>query len=136
VTERGQTLREHAEVPRQRRVLVVEDNEVNYELASALLEFMGHDVSWARDGVSGLDAALSGAFDLVLLDLHIPKKSGREVLRALRDDARASGLPVLVLTAEAMLGTGEAILDGGASAYLSKPFDLDEFRSTVTALMP
>jgi CheY-like chemotaxis protein len=124
-----------AEPAAPRRVLVVEDNEVNYELASALLEKLGHEVHWARDGERGLEMALTQSFDLVVLDLHIPMLSGRGVLEGLRRDPRTMRLPILVLTADAMLGTGDAVMDDGASAYLAKPFDLGVFKATVAELL-
>lgn len=120
---------------RPRRVLVVEDNEVNYELASALLEMMGHEVSWARDGERGLEVALTESFDLIILDLHIPKLSGRDVMNGLRQDPRTMRLPILIFTADAMIGTGDALMGGGASAYLTKPFDLGVFKATVAELL-
>jgi len=114
---------------------VVEDNALNYELAAALLEMLGHQVIWARDGERGLEIAREQQPDLVVLDLHMPKLSGREVLKALREDLRTKALPVLVLSADAMLGTGPSVMDYGASAYLSKPFDLGAFKATVSELL-
>jgi two-component system cell cycle response regulator DivK len=122
-------------MPTPRRVLIVEDNEVNYDLASAVLETMGLDVDWARDGEEGLDRALTHQCDLLILDLQIPKLPGRDVLRRLRQDPRTMNLPILVLTADAMQGTGDAVLSDGASAYLTKPFDLGVFRGTVAELL-
>jgi CheY-like chemotaxis protein len=114
---------------------VVEDNELNFELASALLETLGYEVSWARDGEDGLNLALSDAFDLVVLDLHLPRLSGTDVLDRLRRDPRRASLPVLVLTADAMIGTDDTVMRAGASAYLSKPFDLGDFKATVHHLL-
>lgn len=119
----------------RQRVLVIEDNEVNYELVSALLEVMGHEVKWAQDGEKGLDLASSAAYDLVILDLHLPRLSGHDVLEALRREPLTAELPVLVLTADAMLGTADHVVAGGASAYLAKPFDLGDFRAAVGRLL-
>jgi CheY-like chemotaxis protein len=118
-----------------REILLAEDNELNFELARDLLEAAGHRVSWARDGLQALEMASSRRIDLLVLDLHLPGISGQEVLRRLRLDAGNRDLPILVLTADAMQGTGAAVLEGGANAYMSKPFDLAAVRDIVASLL-
>jgi DNA-binding response OmpR family regulator len=73
--------------------------------------------------------------DLLILDLHLPRLAGREVLRTLRTGGAAGSLKILVLSADAMLGTEEEVLAAGADAYMSKPFDLHVFRATVGSLL-
>jgi two-component system response regulator QseB len=90
-------------------------------------------VDWARDGQAA-ELALSNEFyDLVLLDLGLPRKSGLDVLHALR--ARRDTIPVLILTARDAVSDRVAGLDGGADDYLVKPFDLDELAARVRALL-
>lgn len=118
-----------------RLVLVAEDNEVNFELVSAVLELDGLRIRWAHDGAEAVAATADDHPDLLILDLHLPRLSGLEVLRRLREDPATSELPVLVLTADAMAGTREAVLTAGATAILTKPFELSALRSTVAELL-
>jgi CheY-like chemotaxis protein len=115
----------------QRHVLVAEDNEINFELVRDLLEGGGHRVQWARDGIQALEALEANQFDLLLLDLDLPRLSGIEVLRRLRADDATRELRVIVLTADAMVGTREVVLTAGADGYLTKPFGLATFRMVV-----
>jgi CheY-like chemotaxis protein len=119
----------------QRRVLVAEDNEINFELVRDLLEASGHRVQWARDGIQALDALLAEHFDLLLLDLDLPRLSGMDLLRRLRTEQATQELSVLVLTADAMAGTQEAVTAAGADGYLSKPFGVATFRHTIQDLL-
>jgi two-component system, cell cycle response regulator DivK len=115
----------------QRRVLVAEDNEINFELVRDLLEARGHRVQWARDGIQALDALMADHFDLLLLDLQLPRLSGIDLLRRLRREEATRELRVIVLTADAMVGTREAVLTAGADDYLTKPFGVATFRRAV-----
>lgn len=115
----------------QRHILVAEDNEINFELVRDLLEGGGHRVEWARDGMQALDALEADHFDLLLLDLDLPRLNGIDLLRRLRAEEVTRELRVIVLTADAMVGTREAVLTAGADRYLTKPFGLAAFRHTV-----
>jgi CheY-like chemotaxis protein len=119
----------------QRVVLVAEDNEINFELVSAMLERDGFSIRWARDGNEAI-AALADSLDLLILDLHLPRLSGLDVLRHVRSDPASRDLPVLVLTADAMAGTRDAVLAEGASDYMTKPFDLNALRAMVARILP
>jgi two-component system cell cycle response regulator DivK len=114
---------------------VAEDNELNFELINDLLELDGHRVTWARDGGEALRLARSQAPPLLLLDLHLPVTSGREVLRSLRAEPGAGAMKIMVLSADAMVGTRDEVLAAGADAYLAKPFDLRAFRDLVRELL-
>ena len=99
------------------RLLLADDNELNVELAIAALD--GHDVTVTRDGLSALKTALSGRFDLVILDVHMPGLTGDEVCRRLRDAGVTT--PIIALSASAM---PSEILHGRASGFddfLTKP---------------
>jgi CheY-like chemotaxis protein len=115
-------------------VLVAEDNPLNFELVRDLLEARGHEVEWARDGEEALNLARTGRFDLLLLDLHMPKLDGLEVVRAIRADPVAGYLKVIALTADAMLGVREDLVSAGVDGYLSKPLDLGALVSEMEAV--
>jgi CheY-like chemotaxis protein len=105
-------------------VLVAEDNALNFELVHDLLEALGHTVQWARDGDETLALARSGKFDLLLLDLHMPRLNGLEVMLALTEDASITNLKVIVLTADAMLGVRDEMFAAGVDGYVCKPINI------------
>jgi signal transduction histidine kinase len=104
------------------RVLVVDDNHTNREVARALLEAVGATVGTAASGAEGLAALDSAEFDIVLMDIHMPDMSGIETLAAIRAAGRES-LPVVALTADAMAGERERLLALGFNGYVSKPIE-------------
>ena len=114
------------------RILLVEDDAMLGEAVRKGLAALAHAVDWARDGVAAAAHWRSAQYDLVLLDLGLPKRDGLGVLR----DARRDGLetPVLILTARDAVSDRIAGLDAGADDYLLKPFDLDELAARVRAL--
>jgi len=115
------------------RLLLVEDDLSLGEGLRTGLQAEGYTVDWLHDGTSAVHALLSETFDLVVLDLGLPRLSGIGVLQQLRKSG--SHLPVLILTARD--GTAERIagLDAGADDYLVKPFDVEEFKARVRALL-
>jgi CheY-like chemotaxis protein len=119
----------------QRVVLVAEDNDLNFELLSAVLERDGHRVRWARNGPEAVTAVAADPPDLLILDLHLPELSGLDVLRRVRADLVTREVPVLVLTADAMAGTREEALGEGANDIVTKPFELNSLRSTIARLL-
>lgn len=114
------------------RLLIVEDERAMAEGLCALLERQGYAADPAFDGVSGLDCAMSGLYDLIVLDIMLPKMDGLEVLTRLRN-ARVE-TPVLMLTARSSVEDRIRGLDHGADDYLTKPFDTGEFLARVRAL--
>jgi two-component system response regulator QseB len=115
------------------RLLLVEDDVMVGEAVRAGLEDDGFVVDWVRDGAAAEAAIAAHEPALVLLDLGLPKKSGLEVLRAMR--ARRNPLPVLIITARDTVKDRIAGLDAGADDYLVKPFNLDELAARVRALL-
>ncbi len=114
------------------RILLVEDDPLLGDGLSTGLRQSGFAVDWLKDGF-GADAALkSEDFDLLVLDLGLPRLSGMELLRRLR--ARGATLPVLILTARDAVADRVAGLDAGADDYLVKPIDLDELAARLRAL--
>jgi CheY-like chemotaxis protein len=103
------------------RILVAEDNAVNRELLRELLELRGYTVLEACDGQEALNAIAQAPPDLLLLDIGMPVLDGFAVIRRLREDARLARLPVVAVTAYAMRGDRERILNSGFDGYLSKP---------------
>jgi DNA-binding response OmpR family regulator len=111
------------------RLLIVEDEQ---RIASFLAKGMaaeGHRTTVAADGVAGLDHAVSGLFDLVILDIGLPELDGFEVLKRMRE--AGCQLPVIVLTARDSIATTISALDGGADDYMSKPFSFAELLARV-----
>jgi DNA-binding response OmpR family regulator len=116
------------------RILVVEDERKVASFIRQGLEEEGHQVDVAEDGDSALDlAAGDPAYDLIVLDVVLPRRSGLAVLRTLRDRKVAS--PVLMLTARDAVSDRVAGLDAGADDYLTKPFAFEEFLARVRALL-
>ena len=115
-------------------VLIIEDEErLAQNLAKAISKNAGFVVDVALEGNEGLHLALSGSFDLVVLDLMLPGISGEELLTELRRAGNKT--PVLVLTAKEDKQTIVGVLDNGADDYLAKPFDLGELLARVKALI-
>ena len=114
------------------RILVAEDDAILAEGVSTSLRGSGHAVDWVKNGVEADSALEAETFDLLILDLGLPRKSGLEVLRRLR--SRDSRVPVLILTARDGVEDRVRGLDAGADDYLAKPFDLAELEARVRAL--
>jgi len=125
--------------PGRLKILVAEDNPVNQELARRILEKRGHTVVVASDGLEVLDAVESttdSPFDLVLMDVQMPRMSGLEATVAIREKEKGSGrrLPIVALTAHAMKGDKERCLKAGMDDYLSKPVQAGKLLETVGRL--
>ena len=114
------------------RILLVEDEEKLARMVEMELKYEGYQVEKAFDGRCGLELALGGGFDLVLLDIMLPQLSGMEVLRRLR---RESQVPVIMLTARDSVVDKVAGLDSGADDYLTKPFAIEELLARIRACL-
>lgn len=114
------------------RVLLVEDDELLGDGVRVGLKQYGYTVDWVKDGQAALQALLTENFDMVVLDLGLPKKSGLDVLKAVR--AKNIGTPVMILTASETVEDRVKGLDAGGDDYLVKPFDLDELCARLRAL--
>lgn len=115
------------------RILLVEDDELLGDGVRAGLSQDGYTVDWLKDGEAGQRALKSERFDLIVLDLGLPKMSGLGLLQHLR--AEGDSTPVLILTARETVEDRVKGLDSGADDYLTKPFDLDELTARVRALL-
>ena len=114
------------------RLLIVEDEQGMAEGLRALLEKQGYVTDLAFDGDSGLDNGLTGLYDLIILDIMLPKRDGLSVLEELRRGGIET--PVMMLTARSSVADRIQGLDHGADDYLTKPFDTGEFLARVRAL--
>ena len=114
------------------RILIVEDEVRLASTLQDLLELNGYTADMCHDGEAGLDNALSGIYDVVILDVMLPKMDGFSVLRALRGAGNAT--PVLLLTARAEVSDRVEGLDCGADYYLTKPFEPQELLACLRAL--
>ena len=115
------------------RLLLVEDDTALGEGRCDGMRQVGYTLFWLRDGLSGLPALQHEVFDLVILDLGLPRLGGIELLRQVR--AVGNSLPVLILTARDATEDRIAGLDAGADDYLVKPFDLNELKARLRALL-
>ena len=114
-----------------KRVLIVEDNELNMKLFNDLLEANGYGTIQTRSGVEAVELVRQHKPDLILMDIQLPEVSGLEVIRWLKDDEATRHIPVIAVTAFAMKGDEEKIRQGGCEAYLSKPISVVKFLETV-----
>ncbi|HJW24630.1 MAG TPA: response regulator transcription factor [Rhodocyclaceae bacterium] len=115
------------------RLLLVEDDPMIGASVQQGLRQEGYTVDWVRDGAAAEHAAANGVYELVLLDLGLPRKAGLDVLAHLRRQGNA--VPVLVITARDAVADRVKGLDAGADDYLVKPFDLDELSARIRALL-
>jgi len=114
-----------------KKVLIVEDNELNMKLFHDLLEAHGYDTLGTKDGLKAMDLAREHRPDLILMDIQLPEVSGLEVTKWIKDDDELSSIPIVAVTAFAMRGDEERIREGGCEAYLSKPITVTTFIETV-----
>lgn len=115
------------------RILVIEDEAKVASFIRRALEEESYAVDVAGDGSHGLDLALSGSYDVIVLDVMLPRMTGLEVLKALRKERIAT--PVLILTAQSKVDQKVRGLDQGADDYLTKPFAIEELLARVRALL-
>ncbi|MGB0906551.1 MAG: response regulator [Maricaulaceae bacterium] len=114
-----------------KKVLIVEDNELNMKLFTDLLVAHGYETKQTREGLKAISMARKFKPDLILMDIQLPEVSGLEVTKWIKDDDSLSGIPIVAVTAFAMKGDEKRIRDGGCEAYISKPITVAKFLSTV-----
>jgi two-component system cell cycle response regulator DivK len=103
------------------RILFIEDNPDNQDIYRTILEHHGHEVRVAGDGESGVRIAVSELPDLILMDLSVPVIDGLEATRMLKGNPRTAAIPIIALTAHALLEDRQRALDAGCDSFLSKP---------------
>lgn len=117
------------------RILVVDDNPANLELMTYLLRAFKYDVVGTPDASAALSAAQRERYDLVLADLLMPGIDGYTFARRMKADARYKDVPLIAVTALAMVGDRERVLAVGFDGYISKPIDPAEFVTAVKAFL-
>lgn len=115
--------------------MVIEDNPTNLQLVVYLLQAFGHEVSAAKEGAEGIEMARRQRPDLILLDIHMPKMDGYEVACRLRDDPQCQHIPIVAVTALAMVGDREKLLTSGFDGYISKPIEPETFADKVQGFL-
>ena len=116
-------------------ILVVEDNPMNMELVTCLLESNGIEVTQAADGLEALDRIKNSLFDLVLLDIQLPGMGGLEVLKHIKENPALQHVKVIALTAQALVGDKERFIDAGCIGYISKPIDVFHFMDELNTFL-
>ena len=120
-------------------ILLVEDNLINQQVALGILQIQGYGVTVVNNGREALDAHAQGAFDLILMDCHMPEMDGFEATREIRGRERSSigkRVPIIALTANAMAQDREECLNTGMDDHLSKPFSLQTMQDMLDRWMP
>jgi CheY-like chemotaxis protein/anti-sigma regulatory factor (Ser/Thr protein kinase) len=125
-----------ATADRSLHILLAEDNQINQEVATALLESWGHRVVVVDDGRQAVDAVQRESFDLVLMDVQMPEMGGFEATRHIRERERGAGtpLPIVAMTARAMKGDRAECLAAGMDGYVGKPIDRTELRAVIESV--
>jgi PAS domain S-box-containing protein len=113
------------------RVLLVEDNEINQQVALEILESAGLNVSLAENGQEGVSAVKENNYDAVLMDIQMPVMNGYEATREIREDERFKDLPIIAMTAHAMSGDEDKSLHAGMNGHITKPIDPDQLFATL-----
>ncbi len=118
-----------------KKVMIVEDNELNMKLFRDLIEACGYETVRTRNGLEAIDLARANRPDLILMDIQLPEVSGLEVTKWLKDDDELHAIPVIAVTAFAMKGDEERIRQGGCEGYISKPISVPKFIETIRSYL-
>ena len=117
------------------KVLLIEDNPMNMELATDLLESAGFQVLKAERADEGIAMAVAKQPDIILMDIALPGMDGLKATRRIKQDARTAWIPIVALTASVMLGDDDRARSAGCSGYIGKPINTRQFASTVAAFI-
>jgi two-component system, cell cycle response regulator DivK len=120
-----------ADRPVRKKVLIVEDNDLNMKLFNDLLVAHGYVTLQTKDGVEALALARQHHPDLILMDIQLPEVSGLQVTQWIKQDDDLRKIPIIAVTAFAMKGDAERMRDGGCEAYIAKPISVTSFLQTV-----
>ncbi len=114
-----------------KRILIVEDNDLNLKLFRDLLNANGYETIETKEGLEAISLTRNMRPDLILMDIQLPEISGLDVTKKLKADEEIRHIPVIAVTAFAMKDDEEKILKAGCEAYISKPISIDGFLNTV-----
>jgi len=117
------------------RILIVEDNPENMRLLEMVLRAKNYTLLKATDGEEALDMAMRERPDLIIMDIRLPKMNGLEVTRKLRETPAFSHTPIIAITAYAMKGDKERVIESGCDAYLSKPINTRELPEIIAEML-
>jgi two-component system, cell cycle response regulator DivK len=117
------------------KILIVEDNEMNRDMLSRRLARRGYEIVIAVDGEEGIAAAKTATPDLILMDMSLPVVDGWEATRRLKAEPLTRAIPVIGLTAHAMAGDREKVIDAGCDDYDTKPVELPRLLQKIEALL-
>jgi len=117
------------------KILIVEDNEMNRDMLSRRLIRRGFEIVMAVDGAEGIAAAKTETPDLVLMDMSLPVVDGWEATRRLKADAATAAIPVIGLTAHAMAGDRDKVIEAGCDDYDTKPVELPRLLQKIESLL-
>ena len=117
------------------KILIVEDNEFNRDMLSRRLSRKGFDVLVAEDGNSGIQLARTAHPDIILMDVSLPDIDGLELTRQLKADDKTRAIPIIVITAHAMVGDRQQSLEAGADDYHMKPVELAMLLTQIQGLL-
>ena len=116
-------------------ILIVEDNELNMKLFNDLLQAHGYDTLQTKDGREAVSLIEAHRPDLILMDIQLPKISGLEITRQIKEQDALKHIPVIAVTAFAMKGDEEKIMEGGCDGYIAKPISVPIFLETVAGVL-
>lgn len=117
------------------KILIVEDNEFNRDMLSRRLVRKGYEVLLAEDGNTGIRLARTANPDIILMDVSLPDVDGLEITRQLKADEQARRIPIIVITAHAMVGDRQQSLEAGADDYHMKPVELTTLLTQIQVLL-
>lgn len=119
----------------KKKILIVEDNELNLKLFRDLLETNNFDVVDTKDGLVAFDLVLSSSPDLILMDIQLHGISGFDIIKRIKQDDNLRHIPIIAVTAFAMKDDEERILRSGCEAYISKPISIGPFLETINSFL-
>ncbi len=114
-----------------KKILIVEDNDLNLKLFRDLLEANGYTTYETKEGIEAISLTRNIQPDLIVMDIQLPEISGLDITRKIKADRDIAHIPVIAVTAFAMRDDEEKIMAAGCEAYLSKPIAIDDFLSTI-----
>ncbi len=118
------------------RILIVEDNYHNRKLFQLLVNVLGHDALLAENGVDGVNKAGQERPDIILMDIQMPVLDGFGALQQLKESSGTKDIPVIALTAYAMKGDQQRLLEAGFDDYLAKPINREDFSAVIARWLP
>ena len=118
-----------------KKILIVEDNDLNLKLFRDLLEANGYETYETKEGIEAISLTRNVMPDLIIMDIQLPEISGLDITKKIKSDGQISHIPIVAVTAFAMKDDEEKIMAAGCEAYLSKPIAIDDFLKTIRSFL-